>query len=67
MDADTGRLRIGWYAGVVPRVVFVGLCDDQLAGVAAMSYPDSSSHVVVDHAALVVPEHIHWWLCAFLQ
>jgi hypothetical protein len=67
MDTDAGRMRIGWHAGVVARVVLLRFGHYKIARIATMSDPNPTSHVIVDHPILVVPEHIHRRLCALLQ
>jgi hypothetical protein len=67
MDTDAGRMRIGWHAGVVARIVLMRFGHYQFAWIATMSYPDPTSHVIVDHPILVVPEHINRRLRTLLQ
>ena len=62
MDTDAGRMRIGWHAGVVARIVLVGFGHYQFAGIAAMADTNATSLVIVDHPILVVPEHVRWRL-----
>jgi hypothetical protein len=64
-DVDGRRLRVGRAASVVARVGVVGVADGETAlrlGAGFRLHRNAASGcVVVDHAVVVVPEHVLRW------
>jgi hypothetical protein len=69
MDVRTGWLRITGYAGIVPRVLGCSAVYEQGAslGGTIRGHIYSTVPIVIDHAVVVVPEHITWGLGAGQQ
>ena len=60
MDVRTGRLRITGHAGIVSRVLGCSAVYEQGAslGGTIRGYIDTTVPIIIDHAVIVVPEHV---------